>query len=188
MANMFMKLGENKIKGGATSLYTGGDKTSKKDGWFTIRSLNWRASRAVSMDIGNGMNRDSGMESMNPITITKEMCGASEVILSRMYVPGPNGDDVHVIITKPAGTGEGSEIYLVIEIFDARVIKADVNIAEGAIPFECWSFSYSKILIKHWNESKGGKLSPGGEVTYDLSAAKAVSHAIKDGNSSPDEL
>ena len=178
MANMFMKLGDNKIKGGATSLYTGGDKTSK-EGWFTIRSLNWSASRAVSMDIGNGMNRDSGMVSMSPITITKEMCGASEVILSRMYAPGPNGDTIDVIITKPDRSGEGAEVYIHFQMKNARVVQGDVNIAAGADPYECWAFSYSRLLFKHWNEDKGGELAPGGDVTYDLPTAKALSHAIK---------
>ncbi|MET4695659.1 Hcp family type VI secretion system effector [Endozoicomonas lisbonensis] len=176
MANMFMKLGKNKIKGGATSLYTGGDKTSKS-GWFAIRSLSWRASRSVSMDIGNGMNRDSGMVAMSEITFTKEMDGASEVLLSRMYVPGKDGDTVDIIITKPDRSGQGAEVYLHLQLSNARIVDINLNIADGATPFECYALAYSKILLKHWNETAGGMLEAGGDVTYDLPTGKAESHA-----------
>ena len=180
MANIFMKLGKLKFKKGkgATVKFAGSDKISKQTNWFTIRSLNWRATRNVTMSIGDGMNRDSGMAGMSPVTFTKEMCGASEVILSRMLVPGTKGDTVDIVVTKPGGTGKGVEIYYHVQLTNARVVEVDINIAEGATAFECYAMAYSRILVKHWNEDEGGKLVPGGDVTYDLGKAKAISHAI----------
>ena len=189
MANMFMKLGDLEIKqGGSTAVFTGGDKVTQ-DNWFTIRSVNWRATRDINMKIGDIYNEDTGLAAMAPLTFTKEQCGASEVILSRMLVPGTKGDTVDIIITKPDTTGNGVAVYIHFQLTHARVIEADFNIAEGAKPFECFALAYSRILIKHWNEDEGGNLEPGGDVTYDLATGEALSHAITDGGSSaPDEL
>ena len=180
MANMFMKLGSHPVKGSATALVSGGDNVGKK-GWFAIRSLSWHASRSVSMDIGNGMNRDSGMVAMSEIMLTKEMDGASEVILSRMYVPGKEGDTIDVIITKPDRSGEGVEVYLHLTAEQARIVDYNLSIADGAAPFESLAVAYNNVTIKHWYEDTGGKLVAGGDVTYDLPTGKAVSHAIKGG-------
>ncbi|MCW7551128.1 type VI secretion system tube protein Hcp [Endozoicomonas gorgoniicola] len=180
MANMFMKLGNLKIKKGkgATALITGGDKNKKSD-YFGIRSMNWRVTRDVDMEVGDANNQDNGIASMSQITVTKEMDGASEVILSRILVPGKYGDTVDIVITKPDRKGGGAEVYLHIQLKHARVCEADINIAEGARPFECYALAYSRILIKHWNEDEGGALQPGGDVTFDLPTAKAMSHAIQ---------
>ncbi|UYM14847.1 type VI secretion system tube protein Hcp [Endozoicomonas euniceicola] len=180
MANMYMKLGDNPVKGAATALVKGGGKISKK-GWFAIRSLSWHASRSIPMSIGDGYNRDTGELMLSPIMLTKEMCGASEVLLSRFYVPGEFGDTVDVIITKPSRTGQGAEVYLHVVVDHARIADYNISIADGATPFESLALAYSKIGLKHWNELKGGKLEAGGEVTFDLSSGQAVSHAIKGG-------
>ena len=178
MANMFMKLGEAQSKGEATAEYTGGDSVSAK-GWFAIRSFSWGAARSVSMDIGNGMNRDSGMVAMSEITVSKEMDGASENILSRMYVPGDNGDTVDIIVTKPDRSGQGSQVYLQIQLSNARIVNYSLSAADGATPFESLALAYSKVKVKHWNEGEGGKLEAGGDVTYDLPTGKAESHSSK---------
>ncbi|MCW7551129.1 type VI secretion system tube protein Hcp [Endozoicomonas gorgoniicola] len=190
MANMFMKLGDLKIKKGkgATALLTGGDKGGK-DNYFTIRSLNFRVGREILMEIGNGLNLSTGKMHLSPVTFTKEMDGASEIILSRMLVPGEKGDTVDIIITKPDEEGKGAQVYLHVQLKKARVIECDLNIAEGAKPFECYAFAYSRILVKYWSEDEGGDLSPGGDVIYNLSTAEAESHAITGGgSSSPDAV
>ena len=178
MANMYMKLGEAASKGDATAQYTGGDSVGGK-GWFAIRSFNWGAARSVSMDIGNGMNRDSGMVAMSEITVSKEMDGSSENILSRMYVPGDAGDTVDIIVTKPDRAGQGAQVYLQLQLTNARIVNYSLSASDGATPFESVALAYSKVKVKHWNEGEGGKLEPGGDVTYDLPTGKAESHSSK---------
>ncbi len=178
MANMYMKLGEAQSKGDATSAYTGGDNVGEK-GWFAIRSFSWGATRSVTMDIGNGMNRDSGMVAMNEVTVSKELDGASENILSHLYVPGDEGDTVDIIVTKPDRSGEGAQIYLQIQLTFARIVNYSLSASDGATPFETLAVAYSKVKVKHWNEAEGGKLEPGGDVTYDLPTGKAESHSNK---------
>ncbi|WP_461538328.1 Hcp family type VI secretion system effector [Spongorhabdus nitratireducens] len=177
MANMYMKIGEHDGKGDATAKYTG-DASVSETGWFAIRSFNWGAARSVSMDIGNGMNRDAGMVAMSEISVAKELDGASENILSRMYVPGEAGDTVEIIVTKPARTGQGAEVYLQITLEHARIVNYSMSASDGATPFENIALAYSKVKIKHWHEAEGGDLTAGGDVTYDLPSGVAESHSV----------
>ncbi|WP_062268598.1 Hcp family type VI secretion system effector [Endozoicomonas arenosclerae] len=178
MANMYMKLGDAQSKGEATAEYSGGDNVGGK-GWFAIRSFSWGATRAVTMDIGNGMNRDSGMIAMNEITVSKELDGASENILSHLYVPGDEGDTIDIIVTKPDRSGQGAQVYLQIQLTHGRIVNYSLSASDGATPFESLAVAYSKVKVKHWNEGEGGKLEPGGDVTYDLPTGKAESHSNK---------
>ena len=178
MAHMYMKIGDTESKGDATAEYTG-DAGVSATGWFAIHSFNWGASRSVSMDIGNGMNRDAGIVAMSEMTVSKEMDGASENILSRMYVPGEKGDKVQIIVTKPARSGQGAEVYLHITLDHARIVNYSLGGSDGATPSESISVAYSKVTIKRWNEDEGGKMVAGGDVTYDLPTGKAESHSIK---------
>ncbi|MCL6271439.1 type VI secretion system tube protein Hcp [Sansalvadorimonas sp. 2012CJ34-2] len=177
MANMYMKIGTHDGKGDATAKYAG-DAGVSEGGWFAIRSFNWGAARSVGMDIGNGMNRDAGMVAMSEISVSKEMDGASENILSRMYVPGEQGDEVQIIVTKPARTGQGAEVYLQITLTNARIVNYSLSASDGATPFENLALAYSKMAVKHWHEEEGGNLVAGGDVTYDLPTGVAESHAI----------
>ena len=172
-------------KGDATALFTGGDNVGTK-GFFCIRSLSWGASRSVSMDIGNGMNRDSGMVAMGEMTVTKELDGASENILSRMYVPGDEGDIVDIIVTKRDIGGKGSMVYLQFQLTNGRIVNYSLSAADGAIPFESFALAYSKVRFKHWNEAPGGKLAAGGDVTYDLPTGVAESYAKPGGGAGQD--
>lgn len=178
MANMYMKIGDHTIKGAATADHTGGDGLAKQ-GWFAIRSFSWGAVRSVGMDIGNGLNRDSGMVAMSEMQVTKEMDGSSEVILSRMYVPGEKGDVVDIIVTKPDRSGQGASVYLQIQLEEARIVNYGVSATDGSTPSENIALAYSKVNIKHWHETEGGKLEAGGDVTYDLPTGKAESAAVK---------
>ena len=177
MANMYMKIGSTESTGDATAAYSG-DAGVSAGGWFAIRSFNWGAARSVTMDIGNGMNRDAGMVAMSEISVSKEMDGASENILSRMYVPGEAGDEVQIIVTKPARTGQGQEVYLQLTLEHARVVNYSLSASDGATPFESLALAYSKVTVKRWNEEEGGNLVAGGDVTYDLPTGTAESHSI----------
>ena len=182
MANMFMNMGAKRVKNGSTALVqSGGSKKIAPRGWFAIRSLSWHGSRNIPMRIGDGYNQDTGELTLSEIMLTKEMCGASEVLLSRFYVPGKKGDTVDVIITKPDRTGQGVIVYLHVQVSHARIVDYNISIADGATPFESLALAYSQIGVKHWNEDEGGELKAGGDVTFDLSSGQAVSHAITDG-------
>ena len=180
MANMFMKLGD-RVKNGSTAIVQGGSKKMGPKGWFSIRSLSWHGSRNIPMNTGDGFNWDTGELSLSELMLTKEMCGASEVLLSRLYVPGTKGDPVDIIITKPDRTGQGVVVYLHVQVSHARIVDYNISIADGATPFESLALAYSRIGVKHWNEDEGGELQAGGDVTFDLATGQAMSHAIKDG-------
>ena len=165
MANMFMKLGDFKPKGAGTSILSGeGDAPG---GWFAITSLNWGCGRkGLVMDVGNQNNRDTGDLGFDYVVVSKEMDGASENILSRLYVPGDDGDIVDVFVTKRFGNE--NKIYFHIQLSQSRVCTYNFSVSDGIIPLETFSLSYSKIQLKHWNELPGGKLEAGGDVTYNL--------------------
>ena len=182
MANMFVDWG---IDGKGitpkvgTAYITGGSQLGEGVGtrWFAISSFSWGARRLVSMDIGNGRNRDQGMVSMNEITFSREVDRASEYLLSRMYVPGYKGDDVNIIVTKPDREGKGTRAYLQVQLHDARIIDYCITVTEEDKPVESLAATYNKIIILHWNEEIGGELEKGGTVGYDLLTARSTSHA-----------
>lgn len=174
MASLYMRIGTDDVKGGATAEYTGGDDMSKQ-GWFAIKSFSWGAVRSVGMDIGNGMNQDSGMVAMNEMTVTKEVCGASEQLLSGLYMPGDEGKTIDLISTKPDRSGQGSQVYLQIKMERARLVSYNVSGSDGAAPFESLAIAYNTIKVKHWHEAEGGKLEAGGLVAYDLPSGKVIS-------------
>ncbi|MCL6271100.1 type VI secretion system tube protein Hcp [Sansalvadorimonas sp. 2012CJ34-2] len=174
MASLYMRIGTEEVKGAATADYTGGDDMSKQ-GWFAIKSFSWGAVRSVGMDIGNGMNQDSGMVAMNELSVTKEVCGASESLLSSLYMPGDEGKTIDLICTKPDRSGEGSQVYLQVKLEKARLVSYSVSGSDGGTPFESLAIAYNTIKIKHWHEAEGGKLEPGGLVAYDLPTGKVIS-------------
>ncbi|MET4696020.1 type VI secretion system tube protein Hcp [Endozoicomonas lisbonensis] len=181
MANMFITWGQLQPKVGTASI-TGGDKITQgvDPHQFPIFTLSWGATRLVTMDIGNGRNRDHGMISMDEVTFSREMDRASEYLLSRMFVPGYKGDLVSILVTKPDREGKGNQTYLQIQLQQARIVEYCINITDGGKPVENLAATYNKIFIQHWHEDVGGELKEGGEVGYDLLTAKVISHAKVD--------
>lgn len=161
MANMFMSI-EGIDFPGATITVTG-EKPGRgaAPSWCSIDSFYWEAARSVSMDIGNGMNRDSGMTLMSEVSITRELDGASEYLLSRMYVPGNEGDVITFIATKPDRDGKGGHIYLQVQLVKARIVYYNFSVVDSSIPSECLSISYDKFRYVNWHENVGGELEKG---------------------------
>ena len=178
MANMFIVWGKFRHKAGTVSI-TGGDRITQgvDPRQFPIFSLSWGATRKVTMDIGNGMNRDQGMATMKEITFSREMDRASEYLLSRLYVPGSKGDLVNILVTDPDRQGKGAVVYLQIQLQGARLVDYCFNMTEGDKPIESLAAIYTKIIFQHWNEDIGGDLKPGCEVGFDLPTAVSTSHA-----------
>ncbi|MCW7556164.1 type VI secretion system tube protein Hcp [Endozoicomonas gorgoniicola] len=178
MANMFIVWGKFQHKAGTVSI-TGGDRITQgvDPRQFPIFSLNWGATREVTMDVGDGRNRDKGMSSMKKLTFSREMDRASEYLISRMYVPGHKGDLVNILVTKPDREGKGAVVYLQIQLQGARLVDYCLNLTEGDKPIENLAAIYNKIIFQHWNEDVGGNLEPGCEVGFDLLTGVSTSHA-----------
>lgn len=174
MASLYMRIEGQTPKGAATAEFTGGDSLAK-DGWFTISSFQWGAVRSVGMNIGDGFNADSGMVGMQELVINKVLCGASENILSCLYIPGAEGKIFDLIATKPDRIGQGVQVYLQIKLEKARIVSYSVSGSDGSQPSETIAVAYNLIKIKHWHESASGELEPGGLVTFDLPTGKLLS-------------
>lgn len=171
MASIYMRIEGVDVKGGATVVGLTGDN------WFAIESYNWSAARNVAMDIGNGNNADSGMVAIQPISIAKQIDGASEDLLSYLFNPGKDGKTVEIAFTKPEADGSGAKVYFQIKLSKARLISYTVGGYEGSQPHEMITLSYIEIAQKHSYELEGGELKEGGIVTYNVSQGKLLSGA-----------
>ena len=171
MASIYMRVSDLQVEGAATigQLETA---EGKNDGWFAINSYAWGGARNVAMDIGNSTNADSGMVGVSEVSVTKEVDGASEDLLSYLFNPGKDGRTVEIAFTKPANEGQGVEVYFQIKLEKARLVSYNVSGTDGSQPFESLSLSYTSISQKHHYEKVGGELPSGGVVTYDLPPGK----------------
>nr|WP_314265688.1 type VI secretion system tube protein Hcp [uncultured Moellerella sp.] len=169
MASIYMQIAGVDVKGGATVVGLEGDN------WFAIESYNWAAARNVAMDIGNGNNADSGMVSIQPISIAKQIDGASEDLLSYLFNPGKDGKTIKIAFTKPEADGSGAKVYFKIELSKARLISYSIGGYEGGQPHEMITLSYVEIHQRHSYELEGGELKEGGIVTYNVSQGKLLS-------------
>lgn len=174
MASMYMRVEGLTIKGAAT-MDTIKTEVGKTDGWFAINSYSWGGVRNVAMDIGNGTNADSGMVGVSEISVTKEVDGASESLLSYLFNPGEAGKTVEIAFTKPKSDGQGAQVYFQVKLDKARLVSYNVSGSDGSQPFESLALSYTAISQKHHFEDEGGKMTAGGIVTYDLPTGKMTS-------------
>ena len=174
MATLYMRIEGQTPKGASTAKFTGGESLSA-EGWFTITSFEWAAMRSVGMDIGDGYNADTGMVGMRELVVRKVLCGASENILSCLFIPGPEGKEFDLIATKPDREGKGIEVYLQIKLEKARIVSYGVVCTDGSQPNETITVAYNLIKVKHWHETEGGQLEAGGLVTFDLPTGEVLS-------------
>ena len=171
MASIYMRIDGVDIKGGATVIGLDGAN------WFAVDSYSWGGSRNVAMDIGNGNNADSGMVAIQPVSVAKQIDGASEDLLSFLFNPGKEGKTVEIAFTKPEADGSGASVYFQINLSHARLTGYNVSGYDGAQPHEMITFSYVEISQKHSYELEGGELKEGGIVTYNLPQGKLLSGA-----------
>ncbi|ASI96978.1 type VI secretion system tube protein Hcp [Vibrio parahaemolyticus] len=174
MASIYMRVSGLQVEGAATigQLETA---EGKNDGWFAINSYSWGGVRNVAMDIGNGTNADSGMVGVSEVSVTKEVDGASEDLLSYLFNPGKEGKTVEIAFTKPSNDGQGADVYFQVKLEKARLVSYNVSGTDGSQPYESLSLSYTSISQKHHYEKEGGELQSGGVVTYDLPTGKMTS-------------
>ncbi|MCL9781222.1 type VI secretion system tube protein Hcp [Vibrio sp. S4M6] len=171
MASIYMRIDTVEVNGGATVEGLDGA------GWFAIQSYSWGGLRNVSMDIGNGNNRDSGMVAASEVNIIKEVDGASEGLLSFLFNPGGEGKTVEIAFTKPESDGSGAKVYFQVKLEKSRLVSYNVSGSDGSQPFETVSLSYVEISQKHNPEDDGGTVTEGGLVTYNLPQGKMLSGA-----------
>ncbi|WP_087024139.1 Hcp family type VI secretion system effector [Thaumasiovibrio subtropicus] len=171
MASIFMRIDGVDVKGGATITGLEGS------GWFALASYSWGGNRNVAMDIGNANNADSGMVSVNEITITKQVDGASEDLLSFLFNPGKEGKTVEIAFTKPESAGQGAIVYFQIKLSNSRLVSYNVTGTDGVQPTETVSLAYVEISQKHNYELEDGEMKDGGIVTYNIPQGKLLSGA-----------
>lgn len=168
MATIYMRIDGVDVKGGATV------EGLEGKGWFAISSYGWGGARNVAMDIGNGSNADSGMVALGEVSVSKQVDGATENLLSFLFNPGKEGKTVEIGFTKPDADGSGAILYFQVKLENARLVSYHINGSEGALPYESLSLSYVEISQKH-NYVEDGKVTPGGLVTYNLPQGKLLS-------------
>ena len=153
---------------------------------FPITGMQWGAIRNVSMDVGNMQHADGGMAAFNEVTITKDMCGASEDLRSLLLEPGDDGVEVRIFavgMEPKASSNKGTTFKPKMQIFleQARMAHYSLGVNDGSLPQERLALAYTVIHVKFWNTTgSGGGWKPGGEVAFDLSNGKVIS-AIKPG-------
>lgn len=169
MASIFMRIDGVDVKGGATV------EGLEGSGWFAISSYHWGGIRNVAMDIGNGNNADSGMVAVSEVSITKQVDGASEDLLSFLYNPGKEGKTIEIAFTKPEVDGSGAKVYYQVKLSNARCVNYHANGHDGSQPSESCAFSYVEISVKHNYELEGGEIKEGGIVTFNVPLGKMIS-------------
>ncbi len=174
MASHYMRIQGAKPKGAATATLSGGVSLAK-DGWFAISRFQWGAVRSVSMQIGDGANADSGMAGLQEVIISKTLCGASEEILSCMFLPGPTGHTIDLIATKPGRDDKGLQVYLQLKLEKARIVSYSIDGAGDNQPKETLSIAYDIFRYQHWHETVGGQLEAGGKFAFSLATGAVMS-------------
>ena len=173
MASIFMRIdGLNDIKGAATVADIGGKK-----GFFAIESVTWGANRGVAVDVGNANNADRGMVSLDAINISRTSDGATPHLATFLFAPGAEGKTIEILLTKPSRDGAGADPYLAITLEKARISNYLISGAEGSLPVESFSLTYTTLSNVYYQESDGGKIEKGATVKFDCTTGKLVSKA-----------
>ncbi|WP_114785775.1 Hcp family type VI secretion system effector [Vibrio tetraodonis] len=173
MASIFMKIDGNTVPKGAATI----EKIGGKDGFFAIDSFSWNAVRGVGIDVGNANNADQGMVALGEVNITRSCDGASPYITSFLYAPGPKGNKVEIVMTKPNREGNGADPYLILTLEAARISSYNLAGSDGSLPNESFSLTYTIINMVYYVEDEGGKIEKGPEVGFDTTKAEVTSTA-----------
>jgi type VI secretion system secreted protein Hcp len=165
MANIYMNIKGFKPQGAATITDPNGEV------YMAVKSYKWGASRNVSMNVGNLNNRDSGIGGIDPITITRELDGAANAILTSVFkfsATSGNGKEVSFIFTRPKKDGKGNDIYYKVVLTDARFISYTEVLNNNAKPESEIQIAFNKIAITHNTDDLAGKISQGAATIFDL--------------------
>lgn len=137
--------------------------------FMAVKSFEWGATRNVGMDIGNMNNRAAGIGTMNKITITREMDGSSNAMLTSVYkFENTKGKKMTFVFLKPKLDGSASDVYYKVELTNARVCSYNMSCENNSKPVEEIGIVYTKIGITFNSENSLGVLTKGAATIFDI--------------------
>ncbi|MGN1392570.1 MAG: type VI secretion system tube protein Hcp [Succinivibrionaceae bacterium] len=173
MSNVIMRIVDVKVAGSASLTGVLNPDKLAADGlkaegeWFNVETIEWSAEK-----------KESGLNKLAPITITRKLDGASDKLLSFFFSPGEEGQKVEIAFTKEASTGVGVVKYYEIKLSNVRMCTYDVEANEEETPTETFSLAYSEIT-QSFAVDDNGAMNSSGEVTFNL-ATSALTSGIED--------
>jgi len=146
-----------------------GEVTSKGyEGWIELSSMQWGCGRGISMTSGGGgSTRESSAPSFSEVTVTKEMCAASPLLLKE-FIGGPAAE-VKLDITRT--DGKGQHVAFQKFILGSTQLSGYSQSTSGDRPSESLSLNYTKIDSEYIKVDDKFKPETTGHVIYDLSKA-----------------
>ncbi|WP_261843490.1 Hcp family type VI secretion system effector [Aliamphritea ceti] len=174
MASDYMRIeGINTIEGAATI-----GEISGKKGFFAIETINWHASRGVSVDVGNANSSDKGIVALSDINISREADGATPYLNTFLFSPGPDGKNIDILLTKSARDGTGSIPYLIITLEKSRISSYTIHNEADDKVTEKISLTYTSISTTYYSEDIGGSIKKGITVKYNVTNSALESKAL----------
>ncbi|MGN1392569.1 MAG: type VI secretion system tube protein Hcp [Succinivibrionaceae bacterium] len=163
MANIYMNIKGYKPSGVATI------KDPNGEVYMAVKSYAWGATRNVNMNVGNMNNRDSGIGSIKTVTITRELDGAANALLTSVFkFDNTKGKNITFLFTKPKKDGQGVVTYYKVELTNARIVSYTENLSNNAKPESEMEIAFTKIGITHKTEDVVGKLTEGAATIFDI--------------------
>lgn len=162
MASIYMSIEKFSPTGVAT--LKGPDGT-----YMAVKSYSWGASRNVGMEVGNMNNRASGIGEMKGITVTRELDGATNALLTSVFkFDNTTGKKMTFIFVRPKSDGSGNDIYYKVELTDARICSYKLTGETDGKPEEELGIVYTKISITHNSEDALGVIQKGAATVFDV--------------------
>lgn len=163
MANIYMNIDGYKPEGAATI------KDPNGAVYMAIKSYAWGATRNVNMEVGNLNNRDSGIGSVDAVTITRELDGSSNAMLTSVFkFDNTLGKDMTFIFVNPKKDGKGFEIFYQVKLTNARIISYKETLENNSKPVSEMTIAYTKIAITHNTSDITGKMTKGAATIFDV--------------------
>ncbi len=162
MANIYMNIENFSPKGVATL-------KGPKGAFMAINSYSWETSRNIGMDVGNVNNRSAGIGTMSGITITRELDGATNALLTSVFkFDNIKGKKMTFIFVRPKADGSGADIYYQVELEGARIASYHLVGKNDSKPHEEIGIVYNKISITHNSADALGIIKKGAATVFDV--------------------
>lgn len=139
--------------------------------WIELSSLSWGSGRAISMEAGNGSNREASRPSFSEVTVHKENDVSSAYLFHEAAVGTDRRAPAEIHITTLNSTGHAAA-YLELLLTDPLLSQFSLSGGADQQPRETVSISYTKFeerVIRFDNGIPG----PVNSAWYDLKTATA---------------
>ena len=148
-----------------------GDVTAKGfEDYMSLYSMQFGIGRAVTMEVGEMNNRDSGRPSISEVTVSKQMDGASAMI----FKDSLSGRSMPKLLVELVRTGaeSGFSKFVSYELCDVILSSYSISAGDSGAPIENLCFSFSKIIMTHASSDKSNKEGTNVIVGYDLASGE----------------